>query len=351
MGAVHEYTRRGAVEQELVEAARTGDEDAFRRLTEPYVRELHVHCYRMLGSLQDAEDVLQEVMLRAWRHLKGFEAPGSFRAWLYRIATNRCLSARARAHGRAAGDQGRRATRPPPPNAPEVEVVPLEPYPDALLDELEANGDSPAGSYDLRESVQLAFLAVIQLLPPRQRAVLLLRDVLGWSASEVAELLDSSVASVNSALQRARAGLDRQRETGRLQLDRQSPASDVERSLLGRFVAAWNAVDIDELVALLKDDALLTMPPFPLAYRGRAAITEFFTTVPAGGALDRIRLVPTRANRQPAVAAYVQDPEDGHYEAYGLMVLTLDGEAIAEITGFTEATLLSRFGLPDRLAN
>lgn len=344
-------TRRAWSEDDLVAAARAGDEEAFRRLAEPYVRELHLHCYRMLGSLHDAEDVLQEVMLRAWRHLRSFDGRGSFRGWLYRIATNTCLSAAARTRRFPAPAGEPLAVSPPPSNAPEVEVVPLEPYPDLLLDQLEASADSAAARYDLGESVQLAFLAAIQLLPPRQRAVLLLRDVLDWSASEVAELLDASVASVNSALQRARATLARQREAGRLHRDREAPSSDVERSLLDRYLAAWNAVDIEGLVALLKEDALLTMPPFPLAYRGRAAIAQFFATVPAGGALDRIRLLPTRANRQPALAAYVQDAQDAHYEAYGLMVLTLDGDAIAEITGFADATLFPHFGLPDRLAD
>lgn len=227
--------------------------------------------------------------------------------------------------------------------------MPLEPYPDALLDMIEASTPGPGARYDLRESVQLAFLAAIQHLPPRQRAVLVLRDVLGWTAQEIAILLDSSAASVNSALQRARATLDRQRETGRLRHDRKPTASDVERSLVERYIAAWNAVDIDALVALLKADALLTMPPLPLTYRGRSAIAEFFATVPAGGALDRIRLVPTRANRQPAVAAYVQDAKDGGFTAYGLMALSLDGEAIAEITGFADPTLFPPFGLTDRL--
>jgi RNA polymerase sigma-70 factor (ECF subfamily) len=336
------------LEHELVAAARSGDEEAFRSLTEPYVHELRLHCYRMLGSLHDAEDVLQEALLRAWRHLSGFEEHGTFRAWLYRIATTRCLTASA--HARRAPQLARAlAGSQPPSNVCEVETVPLQPFPDTLLDQVEAKTGDPAGCFDLRESVQLAFLAAIQLLPPRQRAVLILRDVLGWPANEVAHLLGSSVASVNSALQRARATLDQQRARGLLHLDRHAPASDVERALLEKFVRAWNAVDIDGLVALLKDDALLTMPPFPLAYRGRTAIAGFFATVPAGGALDRIRLVPTSANRQPAVAAYVQDPDDGHYEAYGLMVLTLDGGAIAEITGFADPTLFPAFGLPNRL--
>src|SRR5919197_1010663 len=248
----------------LLTAARAGDEEAFRRLTEEYVRELHVHCYRMLGSVQDAEDAVQETLLRAWRHLSGFEQRSSFRSWLYRIATNVAWTAGRR----------RQATE-------------VTPYPDAYLQELEAASEGPAARYDRRESVQLAFVAAMQLLPPRQRAVLLLHDVLGWSAIEVAGL-----------------------------------------------------------VALLKEDAVLTMPPFPLRYEGRAAIAEFFSTVPAGGALDQIRLVPTRANQQPALAAYQLDLETGTYRAYGIMVLTLGEDAIAEITGFADSTLFRFFDLP-----
>lgn len=348
MDAARADPHQGIDEEELIEEARGGDDDAFRRLIEPYIGELHLHCYRMLGSLHDAEDVVQEVMLRAWRHLKGFQGRSSFRGWLYRIATNRCLTAAAQARPRPGGGLGG-ASIPPPPNAPEVEVVPLEPYPDALLDKIEASTESPAGRYDLRESVQLAFLATIQLLPPRQRAVLLLRDVLDWSPSEIAALLGSTVAGVNSAVQRARSSLDRHRRAGRLPPDRAQPSSEVERTLVRRFISAWDAVDIEGLVTLLKEDALLTMPPFPLAYRGRAAIAEFFATVPAAGALDQIRLVPTRANRQPAVAAYARDSARGYFEPYGLMVLSLDGEVIAEITGFADPTLFPHFGLPERL--
>jgi RNA polymerase sigma-70 factor (ECF subfamily) len=292
-------------------------EDSFRSLTEPYVRELHLHCYRMLGSLHDAEDALQETLLRAWRHYGSLEGRGSVRALLYRIATNVCLTAAARAQSSR-----------------------LAPYPDGLLDELPSEEAGPAARYDLRESVQLAFLAAVQHLPARQRAVLLLHDVLGWSAREVAELLDSTTAAVNSALQRARSTLERRRT------DRQSPPRDVERRPVRRYVEAWDAVDIEGLVALLREDAVLTMPPFPMRYVGRTAIAEFFATVPAGGALDQIRLVEIRANRQPAVAAYVFDPEGRAHRAYGVMVLTLDGDAIATITGFSDPSVFPVFGLP-----
>ena len=331
-----------APEAALLAAARAGEKEAFRHLTEPCARELHVHCYRMLGSLHDAEDALQETLLRAWRHLADFEGRSSVRAWLYKIATNVCLTAAA----------GRREGPPPVPQPAAGgggDALHLAPYPDALLDELEAPLANPAARYDLRESVQLAFLAAIQLLPPRQRAVLILRDVLGWSAREVADLLDSSVAGVNSALQRARATLESLRLEGRLNTGRTVPPNEVERALLRRYVEAWEAVDIDGLVMLLKEDAVLTMPPFPFRYQGRSSIADFFSSVPAGGALDQIRLLPTRANRQPALAAYVRDPDDGIHRAYGLMVLTLDGDTIAEITGFADPTLFRLFGLPTEL--
>lgn len=336
----------GLAEDELLAAARAGDEDAFQSLVDPHLRELHVHCYRMLGSVQDAEDVMQEALLRAWRHLDSFEGRSAVRGWLYRIATNRCLTARTRARTSPLSElpQG-----PPPANADDVEVVALEPYPDALLDLLDDRNDPPA-RYELRESVQLAFLATIQLLPARQRAVLLLRDVLGFSAAETGAFLDTSSASVNSALQRARATLDRHRASGRLRGGGPAPTPAEQSVLVERFTAAWQAGDVDGLVALLSHDALLTMPPYPMAYRGRPAIASFFATVPAGGDLTRITLVPTRANYQPALAAYVRDPSGTRATAYGIMVLTVDGGAIAEITGFTDPSLFPLFGLPDRLA-
>ena len=331
-----------SAEAALVAAARAGDETAFRRLTEPYRRELHVHCYRMLGSLHDAEDAFQETLLRAWRHLAGYEPRGSIRAWLYRIATNVCLSTAARRRPEPAAVTHELTT-------PEGEAVTLAPYPDALLAELPSSAVDPGARYDLDESVQLAFVAAVQLLPPRQRAVLLLRDVLGFAAAEVAELIDASTASVNSALQRARATLEQRRAEGRLDLTRTAPPDDVELSLVRRYIEAWQSVDIDGLVALLREDAVMTMPPEPLLFRGRQAIGHFFATVPAGGALDEIRLLPTRANRQSALAAFVLDREAGLHRAYGLMVLSLDGDAIAEITGFVDPSLFPLFGLPGEL--
>ena len=330
-----------SAEAALVAAAQAGDEEAFGRLTQPYTRELHVHCYRMLGSPLDAEDALQDTLLRAWRHLASFQAGTAFRAWLYRIATNVCLSALTRRPKPAADGPYLPTT--------EGEAVHLAPYPDALLDELPSAAQEPGARYDVRESVQLALLASIQLLPPRQRAVLLLRDVLGFAAGEVAELLESSPASVNSALQRARATLDRRQAEGRLGLGRTPPPDDAERTLVRRYVEAWETVDVEGLVALLREDVVMTMPPMPVLFRGRDAVAEFFSTVPANGALDEIRLLPTRANRQPALAGYVLDRETAVSRGYGIMVLTLDGDQIAEITGFTDPRLFAVFGLPAEL--
>jgi RNA polymerase sigma-70 factor (ECF subfamily) len=337
MGSVTGGTYREP-EPVLLARARAGDEDAFGILIAPYLRELHVHCYRMLGSVHDAEDALQEALLRAWRHLGGFDGRGSVRGWLYRIATNRCLTARSRAAAAAPA----LSPAPPPPNALDVEVTALQPYPDEWLRELAGPGD-PAVGYEVRESVQLAFLTVIQLLPPRQRAVLLLRDVLGFSAAETAQILQASPAAVTSALQRARAALQAYRASGRLR-PASAPAPGAERALADRFTAAWHAGDIPALVAVLAEDCLLTMPPAPLAYRGRQAIGSFFARVPAGGDLTAIWLVPARANVQPAVAAYLRDGAAAR--AYGIMVLTVHAGLVGEITGFADPSLFPLFGLP-----
>lgn len=327
----------------LLALARSGDQQAFADLLGPYLHELHVHCYRMLGSFQDAEDVIQEVLVRAWRHLDKFENRSSVRNWLYRIATNRCLSFRARVVTAPANV----GSVPPPANAPDVEIVALQPYPDSRLGLLPEH--DPQAHYDLRESVDLAFLSAIQLLPPRQRAVLLLRDVLAFSAAETAGLLDTTAAGVNSALQRGRTCLHEHRTAGRLRPDQRAESSAAERSILHRYLAAWHACDIPALVALLREDALLTMPPFPLPYRGREAIAQFLATVPADGHLDQITLVPTRANLQPAVAAYIGGPGSCRATAYGIMVLTIDGSTIGEITGFADPSLFPFFGLPSHL--
>jgi len=317
-------------EQALLAAARGGDEQAFERLLEPHRAALRLHCYRLLGSLHDAEDALQETTVRAWRGLDRFVPRAPIGAWLYRIATNVCLRAIER-----------RGRVPEALDPLEAEIVSfLEPYPDRLL------GTDLAA--EQRESVGLAFVSVMQLLPPRQRVTLVLRDVLGWSAREVADLLGDSVASVNSALQRGRSKLERERAAGRLARDHAPASAEAEARVLGRFLAAWEAVDVEAIVELLAGDAVLTMPPEPMRLEGTAAIGHFFRTVPAAGALERIRLAPTRANGQPALAAYLED-EAGVFRAYGVMVFALEEEAVASITGFADAALFAALGLPPHL--
>src|SRR5437763_10355245 len=278
------------------------DEQAFALLIEPHRRALHLHCYRMLGSLHDADDALQETMLRAWKGWSGYEPRAQPAAWLHAIATNVCLTALARRRSR-------------PVEAIE-DLEHLQPYPDRLLDDVVQ-----------RETVELAFVTAIQLLPPKQRAVLILRDVLGWSAKETAETLNDSVAAVTSALQRARVGLEGAR--------RHSPVPGArERALVKRFMTAWDAVDIDGLVALLSEDALMTMPPERMRVGGARAIGDFFGSVPQGGRLDEIRPLPTSANRQPALAAYARGDGATHPPS-GTMVVASEGELVAAIVGFT----------------
>jgi RNA polymerase sigma-70 factor (TIGR02960 family) len=308
-------------EAELLAAARV----------EPHRGALHLHCYRLLGSVHDADDALQETLLRAWRFLDRFEPTGRFGAWLHTIATNVCLSALA----------GRRR-RPEVPVADAAEdawnerLLHLQPYPDRLLDEVEA-----------RETVQLAFVTAVQLLPPKQRAVLILRDVLDWTAKETAAALGDSVAAVNSALQRARAGLERARGTAAAP---HVPASEADdQALLRRFMEAWDDVDVDRIAGLLAREAMMAMPPEPFYVRGRKDVAGFFATVPLGGRLDRIRLVATSANRQPSLAAYAWDPESRAHRAYGVMVFALEDGAVAGIVGFADASLFERFGLPTEL--
>jgi RNA polymerase sigma-70 factor, ECF subfamily len=316
---------------ELLQAALAGDQAQFGLLVGPHVRELHVHCYRMLGSFHDAEDATQETLLRAWRHLDTFQGRGPLRAWLYRIATTTCLKQLESRRRR------RLAARPEG-----AEVSWLEPYPDRLLDELPHNGPDPAAVAEQRESVALAFVVALQQLTARQRAVLVLREVLGWSAAEVAESLETSVPAVNSALQRARASLG---QAGPAAGSSARSLSAQEQEVLRRFMVAWQRCDLEGLAALLAEDAVLQMPPQSLRYLGREQVARFFAVVPADGRLDRIRLVATRANGQPALAAYVP-AADGAVRAYGVMVLVVVEDRIQAITGFQDASLFQAFGLP-----
>ena len=327
--------------------AREGDEDAFRELTEPYRHELQVHCYRILGSVQDAEDVVQETLVAAWRGLEGFEGRSSVRAWLYRIATNRCLNA-LRDGARRPQEVASLDLPAEPEPTRRAEPVWLQPYPDALLERVADRTAGPDTRYEAKEAVAIAFVTGLQHLPPRQRAVLVLRDVLGFRAGEVGEMLGMSEASVNSALQRARSALDDRlspEDRDRAPL----PRSPRERELVGRFAEAFESGDVDGLVALMTDDAWLTMPPEPFEYQGRAAIARFLSTVPAGGELNRFRLVPTRANGQPAFGFYLEDPQCPIGRATGVMVLTLRDDLVSAMTAFHDTSVLPYFGLPRTL--
>jgi RNA polymerase sigma-70 factor (ECF subfamily) len=310
---VSAITAAGPGEGGLLTAARAGDGEAFRTLVAPHLPALRVHCYRMLGSFHDAEEAMQETLLRAWRALDSYEGRAPLRHWLYRIATTTCLKAR---EGRA---------RQP---ATVEDLTFLQPYPDRLLDGLPTDGGDPAAEVERRESVSLAFVTALQLLPATQSAVLILRDVLAWSSQEVADLLDTSVAAVNSTLQRARATM---RAATPQASPRPLPAR--EREIVAGFVHAWHRRDIDGLAALLREDVIMRMPPESMDLYGRAAVAEFFATVPAQGRLETIRLVPARANGQPALAAY-ELGGDGRSTPYGLMVLTIADGAVAVITGF-----------------
>jgi RNA polymerase sigma-70 factor (TIGR02960 family) len=325
----------------MLDRARAGDEEAFRALTEPHRRELQVHCYRILGSVQDAEDLVQETLLAAWRALAGFEGRASLRSWLYRIATNRCLNALR--DGARRPDVLGAGGEPKPEPTRWAEPIWLQPYPDALLEGLPDRAEGPDARYETREAVGLAFVSGLQRMPPHQRAVLVLRDVLGYRAAEVADMLGSSEASVNSALQRARSALDAAPERA---VGGTLPDSRAERDVLARFADAFETGDVDALVALLTDDAWIRMPPEPHEYQGRAAIAEFLRTRSIWSAGRGIRLVPTRANGQPAFAYYLGDPQAGVARAAGVFVLALDGGAISAITRCGDTGVLPYFGLP-----
>ncbi len=324
--------------------ARAGHEGAFRELTEPHRRELQLHCYRILGSVQDAEDLVQETLLAAWRGLETFEGRASVRSWLYRIATNRCLNA-LRARSRRPKEAQTMTDALEPTRL--IEPVWVEPYPDVLIEGLADAAPSPDARYETKESIELAFIVALQALPPRQRAVLVLRDVLGFSTAEVAEMFDTGELSVKGALQRARAALrarlpDEDRELA------PRPGSLRERRLVGRFAEAVESGDIDELLVLLTEDARLTMPPLPLEYQGHTAIGAFLRHREELRGRP-LRVVPTRANTQPAFGCYLPDTQTAIAHAHALFVLTLEGDRVSAITWFGDKGFWSRFGLPRTL--
>jgi RNA polymerase sigma-70 factor (TIGR02960 family) len=337
----------GDMTGDLISRAQAGDENAFRALVEPHRRELLVHCYRMLGSLHDAEDVLQDVLLAAWHGLKGFEGRASPRTWLYRIATNRCLNARRAANRRPAVEWSIPGIEPPEPSSL-GELPWLEPFPDAMLEGIVHAPPGPEARYSQTQSISLAFVCALQVLPPSQLAVVILRDVLDFSAKEAANMLDTTVQSANGALKRARANLKRQlppvgeRESGRAS----GPRS--EDALVAKFVSAYEAADLEALVALLTSDVFMSMPPMRLEYRGRDAVASFCAILFGSG--RGFDLVPTRANGQPAFGVYVRSAATGVSHGSGLIALAIEGDRISAMTRFDKNVLL-RFDLPRTLEN
>jgi RNA polymerase sigma-70 factor (TIGR02960 family) len=333
-----------SVTEQTLARARGGDEAAFRELTDPYRRELQFHIYRIVGSAQDAEDLLQETLLAAWRGLDDFQERASVRTWLHRIAANRALDA-LRASRRRPEDRQRMTEMPEPTRR--AEPIWFEPFPDVLLEGIPDEAPGPEARYETKEAMELAFIVGLQHLPPQQRAVLVLRDVLGFRAGEVADMLDSTEASVNSLLRRARGAFEsRLPASGRERAP--LPNSTREREIVGRFAEALETGDIEGVVALLTDQAWLTMPPEPWEYQGPTAIGAFIRNREAHlGA--HLRLVPTRANTQPAFGCYLPCPETDIARPRGLMVLTLVGDQISAITWFGDSSVFPHFGLPRML--
>jgi RNA polymerase sigma-70 factor (TIGR02960 family) len=332
------------VTADLISRARAGDGDAFQALAEPHRRELLVHCYRMLGSFQDAEDALQDTLLAAWQGFAGFQARASLRTWLYRIATNRCLNLRRSSRRRLAKQWDVPGVQPPEPTRL-GEVVWLEPLPDEFLDSAAGQPAGPEARYEQTESISLAFITALQLLPPRQLAVLVLRDVLGFHADEVAGMLNSTSESVNSALKRARASLHRQQLAAG---DREPPpaaGSPAEDALVAKFARACQSGDLDALVAMLTDDVFMSMPPMPLEYEGRDVVAHFCALF--FRANRKYHLVPARANGQPAFGLYLH-AADGARHGTGFIVLTLAADRVRAVTRF-ENSVLPWFGLPRSL--
>jgi RNA polymerase sigma-70 factor, ECF subfamily len=343
----------------VLAAVRAGDQAAFAALAERYRRQLHLHCYRMLGSFEDAEDLVQETLLRAWRSRSTFRGRSLFRTWLYRIATNACLNALERSPRRIlvadvpARDPSAElpAEERPDLGAPPADLSWLQPYPDHLLDQIAPSDSQPDAVVVSRETIELAYLAAIQYLPPRQRAVLLLRDALGWSAKDTAGLLETSVASVNSALQRARSTMRARLPARRLDWGQATGPTDEERSVLERFMDAHDRADVAAFAALLREDARQTMPPHLLWYDGREAVATVFARYIEPGSPNypgQLRCVPTAANRQPAVAVYLRREGDGRYRLLGLNVLEVEAGQISAMTSFG-VQLLGAFGLPQTL--
>jgi RNA polymerase sigma-70 factor (TIGR02960 family) len=347
-------TESGQPEPELLARAQAGDGEAFGQLTGQYQRELQVHCYRILGSVADAEDALQETLVAAWRGIGGFEGRSTLRAWLYRIATNQCLNARRGSRrvppgGQRDGDApgalppaGQGPALPAP--ASDDEPLWLEPCPDDLLGEIADSAPGPEARYEARESVSLAFIAALQHLPSRQRATLVLRDALGFRAAEAAGILGCSLDAVNGSLKRARAALAQRLAPGALS-QAPLPGSAAERDVLARFTDAFEAGDIDALVAMLTDDALLTMPPLPFSFRGPQAAAALLSVRVFRGGARRFTLAPARANGQPAFACYASEA-GGPAVHSGMIVLALSGARICAVARFTDNALLPRFGFP-----
>ena len=330
---------------DLIARAQAGDGEAFRLLTDPHRRELQVHCYRILGSLQDAEDAMQDTLLAAWQGLGGYQGRASLRTWLYRVATSRCLNALRATSRRPRTDWSVPGVEPPDPTRL-GEAIWLEPYPDVLLHGL-PGPPGPEARYETTEAISLAFITALQVLPPRQRAVLILRDVLGYHAAEVADMLESSVESVTSALKRARRAMQRQQPRAEEFEPPPPPNSPDEQELVARLTSAFESGDVRALVDLLTQDVWVTMPPIPLEYQGRELASRFNTTVTfrQGRTYD---LVPTRANGQLAFGAYLRAADGGARHANGLLVLTLRGNQISVMTRF-DNSVLPYFGLPRTL--
>jgi RNA polymerase sigma-70 factor (ECF subfamily) len=368
-----EQTRTADADRVLLSRAREGDDDAFRRLVEPHQRELHAHCYRMLASVYDAEDALQDAMLRAWRGLARFDGRGSLRSWLYTIATNACLDQLGKRSKRVLPmDFGPAAEATTPPGQPVVETTWIEPYPDQTYG-LEDGYSAPEARYERRESVELAFVAALQHLGANQRAVLLLREVLGFSAKEAAEMLGTTVASVNSALQRARAAVEERVPADSQQATLRTLGDDALRKVVDRYVEAWERCDVEAFASMLTEEASFAMPPLARWYHTREGIATWARLSPLNGEW-RWRTVLTRANGQPALGFYSWDEAGGAYLAFALNVLTFDGELISEVDAFVVRSIepeeeeayqvwpaqatdekrlvgtFERFGLPDRLA-